>query len=39
MLILSENDILARVAATPKAPAKRTASRKPAAKKASSKKK
>jgi chaperonin GroES len=33
VLILSESDILARVAATPKAPAKRTASRKPAAKK------
>ena len=32
VLILSEHDILARVAATPQAPAKRTASRKPAAK-------
>ena len=39
VLILSENDILARVAATPKAPAKRAASRKPAAKKATAKKK
>jgi chaperonin GroES len=38
VLILSESDILARVAATPKAPAKRTASRKPAAKKAAKKK-
>jgi chaperonin GroES len=39
VLILSENDILARVAATPKAPTKRAASRKPAAKKATAKKK
>ena len=39
VLILSESDILARIAASPKAPAKRTASRKPAAKKASTKKK
>jgi chaperonin GroES len=33
VLILSEHDILARVAASPKAPAKRASSRKPAAKK------
>ena len=33
VLILSEHDILARVAATPAAPAKRTASRKAATKK------
>ncbi len=39
VLILSENDILARIAARPKAPAKRTASRKPAAKKSAAKKK
>jgi chaperonin GroES len=38
VLILSESDILARVGATPKAPSKRTASRKPAAKKAAKKK-
>ena len=39
VLILSENDILARVAATPKAPTKRTAARKPAAKKTATAKK
>ena len=39
VLILSENDILARIGVTPKAPAKRTASRKPAAKKTAAKKK
>jgi len=39
VLILSENDILARIGATPKAPAKRTAPRKPAAKKRAAKKK
>jgi chaperonin GroES len=33
VLILSEHDILARVAASPKAPTKRASSRKPAAKK------
>jgi chaperonin GroES len=33
VLILNENDILARVAATPKVPSKRTSARKPAAKK------
>jgi chaperonin GroES len=38
VLILSEHDIHARVAAAPKAPAKRTASRKPAAKKPAAKK-
>jgi chaperonin GroES len=39
VLILSENDILARIGAARKAPTKRTASRKPAAKKAQAKKK
>jgi chaperonin GroES len=39
VLILSESDILARVATSPRAPAKRTASRKPAAKKSAAKKK
>jgi chaperonin GroES len=39
VLILNEHDILARVAATPQAPAKRASSRKPAAKKATAKKK
>jgi chaperonin GroES len=39
VLILSEHDILARVAATPSAPRKRAASRKPAAKKSTAKKK
>ncbi len=39
VLILSEGDILARIGATRKAPRKRTASRKPAAKKASARKK
>jgi chaperonin GroES len=38
VLILSEHDILARVATAAKAPAKRTASRKPAAKKPAAKK-
>ena len=39
VLILNESDILARIGAKAKAPAKRTASRKPAAKKATAKKK
>jgi chaperonin GroES len=38
VLILSESDILARIAATPKAPRKRAASRKPAAKRTAKKK-
>ena len=38
VLILSEHDILARVAATPKVPSKRTSARKPAAKKPPAKK-
>ena len=39
VLILNESDILARIGAKAKAPGKRTASRKPAAKKATAKKK
>jgi chaperonin GroES len=38
VLILNEHDILARVAATPKVPSKRTSARKPAAKKSAAKK-